>query len=105
MGDGRLTPQAPTPVRGFLVEDDGKVPAIGSAGVNTQFFCPLIKSACIKQACMAWVELFQGDGMRVAHCGFLYWTPIQLTDIKSQLIQLNREKGGVNAAARKEPVA
>ena len=86
-GLAKLTP----PVHGFLVESDGKVPAIGDTGVTTQMFCPLLKGACIKQACMAWVELFLEDGTRVAHCGILYWTPVQLTDIKSQLIRLNQQ--------------
>ena len=76
----------PMEPRGFLVSANGKVPAIGDTGVTTQFFCPLLKGACIKQACMMWVELYAGS-QRVAHCAF-YWNAVQMTDIKSQLSQL-----------------
>jgi hypothetical protein len=72
---------------GFLVDQQDKVPAIGETGVSSQMFCPLIKSACIKQMCLFWVELMAGE-QRVAHCAY-YWSALQLVDIKQQLIKLN----------------
>jgi len=76
--------------RGFLVEDDGAVPAIGSTGVTTQQWCPLVRGACLKAGCLFWVELFTGEQppKRVAHCS-IYWNAVQMTDIKSQFVRLN----------------
>ena len=44
---------------------------------------------------MFWVELFQPDGRRVAHCAY-YWNTVQWTDIKTQLIQLNQKLDALN---------
>ena len=38
---------------------------------------------------MMWVELYTVKG-QVGHCSY-YWQAVQLTDIKSQLVELNMQ--------------
>ena len=92
----------PPPPHGFLVQQhNGGVPAIGEKGISSQTFCPLINGDCKGPRCMFWVELFLTDQRRVAHCAY-YWNTVQLTDIKSQLIEANRR---LAAASPTEPHA
>lgn len=90
-----------TPSRGFEVSSGPKVPAIGDRGITTQSFCPLIQSDCLKNKCMLWVELFLGREQRVAHCAY-YWNTIQATDIKGQLINLNKKMDALFTESVKE---